>query len=114
MRPGFGSAAELPALSPVRRRHVGCSSPLGAAHVIGGNRRAAPASARGTGRTAYTQDVGRTYWCKLRERPFEVQRGERRTQRERAIPYIVSVGFGTPAAQSRQLAPHVRGVPCTM
>jgi hypothetical protein len=59
-RPGFGPAAELPTLAPARRRHGGCSSPLGASHVIGGNRRAAPASAPGTGRAAYTKDVGQT------------------------------------------------------
>ena len=35
-------------------------SPLGSTNVIGGNRRVAPASARGTGRAAYTKDVGRT------------------------------------------------------
>ncbi|HKO36402.1 MAG TPA: hypothetical protein VJV21_07980 [Pyrinomonadaceae bacterium] len=56
-RPGFGPAAELPASSPVSRRHGGCSSPLGSANVVGSNRRAASASARGTGRTAYTKDV---------------------------------------------------------
>ena len=61
MRPGFGPAAELPASSPARWRHGGCSSPLGSPNVIGGNRRAASASARGTGRTAYTKDVRRTY-----------------------------------------------------
>ena len=60
MRPGFGPAAELPALSPAGGRHGGCRSPLGSANVIGGNRRAAQASARGTGRTAYTKDVSRT------------------------------------------------------
>jgi len=60
VRPGFDPAAELPALSPARRRHGGCSSPLRSSDVIGGNRRAARASARGTGRTAYTKDVGRT------------------------------------------------------
>ena len=43
-----------------RRRHGGGSSPLGSSNVIGGNRRAAQASARGTGRTAYTKDVSRT------------------------------------------------------
>jgi hypothetical protein len=59
MRPGFGPAAELPASSRARRRHGGCSSPLGSLNVIGGNRRAASASARATGRTAYTKDVGR-------------------------------------------------------
>jgi hypothetical protein len=59
-RPGFGPAAELPAALPARRRHGGCSSPLGSANVIGGNRRAAPASARGTGRAAYTKDVSQT------------------------------------------------------
>jgi hypothetical protein len=52
VRPGFGPAAELPASSPARWRHAGCSSPLGSANVIRGNRRAAQASARGTGRTA--------------------------------------------------------------
>ena len=57
MRPGFGPAAELPASLPVGGRHGGCSSPLGTSCVIGGNRRAALASARGTGRTAYTKDV---------------------------------------------------------
>jgi len=57
MRPGFGPAAELPTVSPARWRHGGCRSPLGSSNVIGGNRRAAPASARGTGRTAYTKDV---------------------------------------------------------
>ena len=58
MRPGFGPAAELPASSPARRRHGGCSSPLVSANVIGGNHRAARASARGTGRTAYTRTLG--------------------------------------------------------
>ena len=52
VRPGFGPAAELPTSSPERWRHGGCSSPLGSPNVIGGNRRAASASARGTGRTA--------------------------------------------------------------
>ena len=52
VRPGFGPAAELPASSQAPRRHAGCSSPRGFANVIGGNRRAASASARGTGRTA--------------------------------------------------------------
>jgi hypothetical protein len=52
VRPGFGPAAELPTISPVPRRHGGCSSPLGSANVIRGNRRAALPSARGTGRTA--------------------------------------------------------------
>ena len=42
--PGFGSAAELPTSSPAWRRHGGCSSRRGAAHVTRGNRRAAPAS----------------------------------------------------------------------
>ena len=60
MRPDFGPAAELPVASPASRRHGGCSSSLGSSNVIGGNRRAAPASARGTGRTAYTKDVGLT------------------------------------------------------
>jgi hypothetical protein len=60
MRPGFGPAAELPTSPQARRRHVGCSSPLGSTNVIGGNRRAATAPARGTGRTAYTKDVSRT------------------------------------------------------
>jgi hypothetical protein len=41
VRPGFGPAAELPATSRACRRHGGCNSPLGAPHVIGGNRRAA-------------------------------------------------------------------------
>jgi len=52
VRPGFGPAAELPAASQARRRHGGCSSPVVAAQLLGGNRRAAPALARGTGRTA--------------------------------------------------------------
>jgi hypothetical protein len=43
VRPGFGPAAELPASSRVRWRHGGCSSRLGSANVIRGNRRAAPA-----------------------------------------------------------------------
>jgi len=60
MRRGFGPAAELPALSPARWRHGGCSSPLGSANIIGGNRRAALPYPRGTGRTAYTKDVART------------------------------------------------------
>ena len=60
VRPGFGPAAELPALSQARRRHGSCRSRLGSANVIRGNRRAASASARGTGRTAYTKDVSRT------------------------------------------------------
>jgi hypothetical protein len=42
MRPGFGPAAELPTVSPASWRYGGCSSPLGSANVIGGNRRAAP------------------------------------------------------------------------
>ena len=67
-RPSFGPAAELPALSPARRRHGGCSSRLGAAHVIRGNRRAAPTSAQRTGRTAYTKDVGQTGNCDDRSR----------------------------------------------
>src|SRR5215217_728072 len=57
MRPGFGPAAELPASSPASRRHGSCRSRLGSTNVIRGNRRAALASARGTGRTAYTKDV---------------------------------------------------------
>jgi hypothetical protein len=60
MRPGFGPAAELPALSPAGRRHGSCSSRLGSSNVMRGNCRAAPASARGTGRTAYTKDVSPT------------------------------------------------------
>ena len=57
MRPGFGPAAELPTVSPASWRHGGCRSPLGFSNVVGGNRRAASASARETGRTAYTKDV---------------------------------------------------------
>jgi len=57
MRPGFGPATELPTSWPASRRHGGCSSPLGSSNVIGGNRRAAQASARGTRLTAYTKDV---------------------------------------------------------
>ena len=60
VRPGFGPAAELPALPQAPWRHGGCRSPLGSANVIGGNRRAASASARETGRTAYTKDVSPT------------------------------------------------------
>jgi hypothetical protein len=52
VRPGFGSAAELPTLSQARWRHGGCRSRFGSANVMRGNRRAASASARGTGRTA--------------------------------------------------------------
>jgi hypothetical protein len=52
VRPGVGPPAEPAAFSPAPRRHAGGSSPLGSANVIGGNRRAASASARGTGRTA--------------------------------------------------------------
>jgi len=60
-RLGFGPAAELPASSQAWRRHGGCSSPLGAVHTsFGGNRRAASASARDTGRAAYTKAVGLT------------------------------------------------------
>jgi len=59
-RPGFGPAAELPAYSQARRRHGGCRSRLDSSNVIRGNRRAAPASARGTGRAAYTKDVRRS------------------------------------------------------
>jgi len=59
-RPGAGPAAELPAFSPAWRRHGGCSSPVVATQLLGGNRRAALASTRGTGRAAYTKDVGRT------------------------------------------------------
>jgi len=40
-RPGSGPAAELPTVSPVSRRHGGCTSRLGSANVIRGNRRAA-------------------------------------------------------------------------
>ena len=57
MRPGFDPAAELPVVSPASRRHGSCSSRLGSMNVIRGNCRAAQASARGTGRTAYTKDV---------------------------------------------------------
>src|SRR5690349_6879786 len=53
-RPGAGPAAELPTSSPASRRHGGCSSPLGSPNVMRGNHRAASASARGTGRAAYT------------------------------------------------------------
>ena len=60
MRPSFGPAAELPRAWPARRRHGGCSLRLGSPNVIRGNRRAASASAHGTGRTAYTKDVGQT------------------------------------------------------
>ena len=60
MRPGFGPAAELPAFSLASRRHGSCRSRLGSSNVMRGKCRAAPASARGTGRTAYTKDVGRT------------------------------------------------------
>ena len=63
MRPGLGPAAELPAFSPASRRHGGCSSPLGAVHVIGGNRRAALPESRGPRRTAYTKAVGRKPLC---------------------------------------------------
>jgi len=52
VRPGFGPAAELPTSSQARRRHGGRSSRLGSTNVMRGNRRAAPASARSTGRTA--------------------------------------------------------------
>ena len=52
VRPGFGPAAELPALPQARWRHAGCRSRLGSPNIIRGNRRAAPASARETGRTA--------------------------------------------------------------
>jgi hypothetical protein len=47
VRPGFGRPAEPAAVLPARRRHAGCSSPLGSVNVIGSNRRAAQASARG-------------------------------------------------------------------
>ena len=73
MRPGFGPAAELPTSSPARRRHGGCRSPLAAAQLIAGNRRAAPASAHGTGRTAYTKDVSRTKERGLRQQLRECQ-----------------------------------------
>jgi hypothetical protein len=52
VRPGFGPAAEPPASPPAWRRHGGCSSRVGSANAIRGNRRAASALARGTGRTA--------------------------------------------------------------
>jgi hypothetical protein len=55
LRPGFGPPAEPAALLPARRRHGGCRSRLSSANVIRGNRRAAAASARGTGRTAYRE-----------------------------------------------------------
>jgi len=47
VRPALGPPAEPAAPPPASRRHAGCRSPLGSANVIGGNRRAAPASARG-------------------------------------------------------------------
>jgi hypothetical protein len=56
-RPGFGPPAEPAASSPAWRRHGGCSSPVVAPQLLGGNRRAASAWARGTGRAAYTKDV---------------------------------------------------------
>ena len=56
-RPGFGPAAELPAFPPAHGVTAVASSPLGSTNVIGGNRRAALASARGTGRAAYTKAV---------------------------------------------------------
>jgi hypothetical protein len=46
-RPGFGSAAEPPTSSPARRRHAGCGMPVVSTQLLGGNRRAALASARG-------------------------------------------------------------------
>jgi hypothetical protein len=52
VRPGLGPAAELPTSSPACGRHGGCRSRLGSPNIIRGNRRAAPASARGNGRTA--------------------------------------------------------------
>ena len=52
VRPGFGPAAELPTLSQGRWRHGGCRSAGVATQLFAGNRRAASASARGTGRTA--------------------------------------------------------------
>ena len=60
MRPGFGRAAELPAAAPASRRHGSCRSRFGSTNVIRGNCRAALASARRTGRTAYTKDVSPT------------------------------------------------------
>jgi hypothetical protein len=58
-RPGFGPAAELPRSSQAWRRHGGCSSSVVAPQLLAGNRRAALASARRTGRAAYTKDVSR-------------------------------------------------------
>ena len=58
-RPGFGLAAELPATSPEERRQGGGRSRRGPSNVIRGNRRAAQASARGTGRAAYTRTLAR-------------------------------------------------------
>jgi hypothetical protein len=115
VRPGFGPAAELPTVSPARRRHGGCRSPLGSSNVIGGNRRAAPASARGTGRTAYTKDVSptnkmtrsRTLSMRLRV-PARPREGSGASLRGAALPNVVEQ-FARPNVQSardQENAPH--------
>jgi isopentenyldiphosphate isomerase len=55
------------------------SSPVVASQLLGGNRRAAPASERGTGRTAYTKDVRRT------EHHSPRWHGDRNHARKRAL-----------------------------
>ena len=56
-RPGFGPAAEPPGPNSTcaASRHLQVASRY--CQLLGGKRRAALASARGTGRTAYTKDV---------------------------------------------------------
>ena len=71
MRPGFGPAAELPTSSPARRRHGGCSSPVVALQLLGGNRRAALPWPRETGRAAYTNGVRPIYLKQLPENSLD-------------------------------------------
>ena len=105
MRPGFGPAAELPSSSPVRWRHGGCSSPLGSSNVIGGNRRAASASARGPGRAAYTKDVART---RAQRRPgFSLREKRRLWRRSRSLKRQAGCSSSPPASH-RSVARAVR------
>jgi hypothetical protein len=97
-RPDFGPAAELPTSSPASRRHGGCSSPFCSSNVIGGNHRAASASARGTGRAAYTKDVGQTNSSAYDERVERLRHARRTTARVIATRAVERALFSTPRA----------------
>ena len=117
MRPGFGPAAQLPAFSPASRRHGGGSSPLGSSNVMGGNRRAAQASARETGRTAYTKNVRATIQMRRKRQALFVRWHRRGGASRRALtaPFrcLRSVSFVLVMAhEGRQPRPrrlHTRG-----